>query len=231
VNTIIVRRPGITDYSTTYALQKAFTSGRGAETKDELWCLEHFPVYTLGLAGKPEHILDSANIPIVRSDRGGQVTYHGPGQLVMYPLIDIKRRNIAIRQYVSLLEQAVIDLLNELGVVGQRQDKAPGVYVDNKKIAALGIRVRGGCCYHGLSLNVDMDLAPFQGINPCGYPLLQVTQLLEHGVQLSVKQASARLLPYIASGLGIENILIDDTPVENHATILAQSEVARNFVI
>jgi len=226
VNTIIVRQPGIIDYSTTYALQKAFTSGRGPDTRDELWCLQHFAVYTLGLAGKSEHILDSANIPIVRSDRGGQVTYHGPGQLVMYPLIDIKRRNITIRQYVSLLEQAVIDLLNELGITGQRQDKAPGVYVENKKIAALGIRVRGGCCYHGLSLNVDMDLAPFQGINPCGYPRLEVTQLVEHGVQLSVEQASARLAPYIASGLGIENILIEDTPVENYPTTLTQNEVA-----
>jgi len=226
VNTIVIRQPGITDYSTTYALQKAFTSGRGPDTMDELWCLQHFAVYTLGLAGKSEHILDSGKIPIVRSDRGGQVTYHGPGQLIIYPLIDIKRRNITIRQYVSLLEQAVIDLLNEFGITGQRQDKAPGVYVDNKKIASLGIRVRGGCCYHGLSLNVDMDLAPFQGINPCGYPQLEVTQLIELGVQLSVEQASARLAPYIASGLRIENILIEDTHVENHPTILTQSEVA-----
>jgi len=226
VNAIIIRQPGITDYSTTYALQKAFSSGRGPDTRDELWCLQHFPVYTLGLAGKSEHILDSGKIPIVRSDRGGQVTYHGPGQLVLYLLIDIKRRNIAVRRYVSLLEQAVIDLLNELGITGRRQDKAPGVYVDNKKIAALGIRVRGGCCYHGLSLNVDMDLAPFQGINPCGYPRLEVTQLVEHGVQLSVEQASARLAPYIACGLGIENILIEDTSAENHSTTLTQSEVA-----
>jgi len=215
MNNIVVRKFGITEYVTTYDQQKSYTLERGPGTIDQLWCLQHFPVYTLGLAGKSEHILDAGTIPVQKSDRGGQVTYHGPGQLVIYPLIDLKRKNISIRQYVYLLEQAVVAMLNEVGIAAHRKDQAPGVYVDQKKIAALGIRVRGGCSYHGLSLNVDMDLTPFQGINPCGYPLLEVTKLSALGVQISVEQAGTILVPYITNCLGFENLDSGSSAVTN----------------
>jgi lipoyl(octanoyl) transferase len=139
-------------------------------------------VFTLGRNGKQEHLIDTGDIPVIQVDRGGQVTYHGPGQLIMYALLDLKRRQLGVQSLVRTLEQAVIDLLAAYGIDAERRDKAPGVYVDDRKIAALGLRVRRGCCFHGLSLNVDMDLAPFSMINPCGYPGLQVTQLADLGV-------------------------------------------------
>jgi len=160
---------------------RAFTAARDAATADELWLLEHQPVFTLGLAGKAEHLLDAGAIPVVRCDRGGQVTYHGPGQVVLYTLIDLRRAGLTVRALVAALEQAVIDCVAESGVQAERRAGAPGVYAGGAKLAALGLRVRGGCSYHGLALNVDMDLAPFARINPCGYAGLAVTDLRRLG--------------------------------------------------
>jgi len=161
---------------------QSFTESRSADTPDEIWYLQHGPVFTLGRNGKQEHLHDTGSIPVIKVDRGGQVTYHGPGQLVVYPLLDLSRRQLGVQSLVRMLEQTVIDLLDGYGVTAMRRDKAPGVYVDDRKIAALGLRVRRGCCFHGLSLNVDMDLAPFSMINPCGYPGMRVTQLVDLGI-------------------------------------------------
>jgi lipoyl(octanoyl) transferase len=206
VNKLQVHCLGTSDYATVYAGQRNFTGSRDATTADQLWCLEHPSVYTLGLAGKSEHLLNPGSIPVHRTDRGGQVTYHGPGQLVMYPLLDLRRKGISIRNYVNLLEQSIIKVLDQYGITAVRRPGAPGVYVKNRKIAALGIRVRNGCCYHGLALNVDMDLAPFAGINPCGYAGLEVTQLADFGIALSVEQVCQDMVPAIASELGFDGI-------------------------
>lgn len=156
---------------------QAFTAGRTPETPDELWLCEHPPVFTQGLAGKPEHLLRDIGVPVVKIDRGGQITYHGPGQIVCYLLLDLKRRGLTVKGLVNRMEQAVIDLLADYKIVAERQAGAPGVYVGGAKIAALGLKVKNGCCYHGLALNVAMDLAPFAAINPCGYEGMAVTQL------------------------------------------------------
>ena len=179
---MLVRHPGQVDYARTWHEMQAFTASRSPGTPDELWLLQHAPVFTLGRNGKREHLIDTGDIPVIQVDRGGQVTYHGPGQLVAYTLLDLNRRQLGVQSLVRLLEQAVINLLAAHGVTAARRDRAPGVYVDNRKIAALGLRVRRGCCFHGLSLNVDMDLAPFSMINPCGYPGQQVTQLADLGI-------------------------------------------------
>lgn len=169
---------GRADYARTYAAMRLFTDSRLADTPDELWALEHPPVFTQGQAGKAEHLLAPGDIPVVQTDRGGQVTYHGPGQLVIYLLIDLKRRKLGVRQVVTLIENAIIEILaDEFGLPAQADPKAPGVYVDGRKIAALGLRVRKGCTFHGLSLNVDCDLEPFARINPCGYQGLAVTSV------------------------------------------------------
>ena len=157
---------------------QAFTAVRTAETPDELWLCQHPPVFTQGLAGKPEHLLRDIGIPVVKIDRGGQITYHGPGQVVCYLLLDLKRRGLSVKTLVNRMEQAVIDLLAGYGIAADRRVGAPGVYVGDAKIAALGLKVKQGCCYHGLSLNVAMDLMPFSAINPCGYAGLAVTQLI-----------------------------------------------------
>lgn len=197
-----VRRMGRTPYAEAYDAMRAFTARRAADTSDELWLLEHPPIYTLGQAGKPEHLLRANGIPVARVDRGGQVTYHGPGQVVAYLLLDLRRRGLTVRRLVWLLEQAVIDLLAAHGVDGARCAGAPGVYVAGAKIAALGLRVRGGCTYHGLALNVDMDLAPFRDIDPCGYEGLAVTQLADLGVGLSLEAARDALARSLARALG-----------------------------
>lgn len=160
---------------------QAFTDARGPDTPDELWLVEHDPVFTLGQAGKDEHVLMPGDIPVLHVDRGGQVTYHGPGQIVAYPLLDLRRLGIGVREYVHRLEQAVIDTLAEWNIGGERRDGAPGVYVNGAKIAALGIRVRRGCSFHGLAFNIAMDTEPFQRINPCGYSGLQVVSMLDFG--------------------------------------------------
>jgi lipoyl(octanoyl) transferase len=176
---LTVRKLGLADYGATWQEMQAFTDARTAQTPDELWLLQHPPVFTLGRNGKTEHLHHTGNIPVLHVDRGGQVTYHGPGQLIAYLMLDLKRRRLGVQSLVRLLEQSVIDLLADYAIRAGRRDKAPGVYVDGRKIAALGLRVRRGCCYHGLSLNVSVDLAPFAMINPCGYPGLGVTRLAD----------------------------------------------------
>ena len=178
-----VRNLGQVDYQSTWHAMRAFTAGRDAHTTDELWLLEHPPVYTVGVAGRSAHLprIDNA-IPTVNIDRGGQITYHGPGQVVIYTLLDIARRGLAVRALVRLLEWAVIDLLERYRIPASARADAPGVYVEGAKIAALGLRVRKGRCYHGLALNVDMDLSPFLAIDPCGYPGLSVTCMRELGI-------------------------------------------------
>lgn len=176
----IVRRLGRAEYPAIFAAMQEFTANRGGDTPDELWLCEHPPVFTQGLSGKPEHLLKDIGIPVVQIDRGGQITYHGPGQVVVYLLLDLRRREITVRGLVQRIEQAVIDLLCGYGVNAARRAGAPGVYVGNAKIAALGLRIKHGCSYHGVSLNVDMDLAPYSAINPCGYEGMAVTQLRSH---------------------------------------------------
>jgi lipoyl(octanoyl) transferase len=175
-----------------------FTQTRDENTPDELWLLEHPAVYTQGRNGKAEHILTASDIPIVKVDRGGQVTYHGPGQLIIYTLIDLKRRNLGVRRLVTLLENAIIALLSEHKIKACNNPKAPGVYVDNKKVAALGLRVSRGCTTHGLSLNIDMDLSPFNNINPCGYEGLQVTQCKDLGITDNLQNISNQLSQKLA---------------------------------
>jgi len=170
---------GMVDYEPTWRAMQQFTAHRSADTGDEAWLCQHPPVFTLGLAGKPEHLLTDIGVPVVKIDRGGQITYHGPGQLVVYLLLDLKRRNLSVRALVTRIEQALIELLATYSIVAARLPGAPGVYVDGAKIAALGLRIKNGCCFHGLSLNVDMDLSPYAAINPCGYAGMPVTQLRE----------------------------------------------------
>ena len=182
----------------------AFTAKRDAEVADEIWSLQHPSIYTLGMAGKTDHILDPGQIPVHKTDRGGQVTYHGPGQLVMYLLLDLRRRKIGIKDYVHLLEQSLIDYLDQAGLSATRKPGAPGVYIEDRKIAALGVRVRRGCCYHGLSLNVDMDTSPFRGINPCGYPDLEVVQLADFGKATDINEVADNLLEYLLKNIVAE---------------------------
>jgi lipoyl(octanoyl) transferase len=182
---------GLSPYESTLKAMREFTARRGPDTADEFWLLEHPPVYTLGLAADPAHgPRIASDIPVVQVERGGEVTYHGPGQLVLYALVDLARRGIKVKQFVAMLEQSVIDLLEGRG---ERKPGAPGVYVDGAKVAALGIRVSRGCAFHGLALNVDMDLSPFDAIDPCGYPGLKVTQTRDLGFGFTVAAAGTRL--------------------------------------
>ena len=192
-----VRRLGRVEYAPTFAAMREFTATRTAETADELWIVEHPPVFTLGQAGKPEHLLRDIGIPLVQIDRGGQVTYHGPGQVVIYLLLDLNRRQLKVRELVRHIEQAVIDLLAAHGVTAERHANAPGVYVAGAKIAALGLRIRRGCSYHGVALNVQMDLSPFAAINPCGYPGLAVTQTHDLGLALTPDTAADELTRHL----------------------------------
>lgn len=192
-----IKRLGRVEYAPTFAAMQAFTAGRDASSADELWLVEHPPVFTLGQAGKPEHLLRDVGIPTVQIDRGGQVTYHGPGQAVIYLLLDLNRRRLKVRELVRHIEQAVIDLLAEHGVAADRHANAPGVYVGGAKIAALGLRIRKGCSYHGVALNVDMDLTPFSAINPCGYAGLAVTQTRDLGLALSIDTAGEALARHL----------------------------------
>lgn len=185
---------------------QAFTEQRDNTTEDEIWLLEHEPVFTQGMNGKPEHILNKTEIPVVEIDRGGQVTYHGPGQLIAYCLFDLKRKKFGIRQMVTALEDAVIDLLSDESIKAVARKDAPGVYVEGAKIAALGLRVKRGCSYHGLSLNVDMDLTPFKDINPCGYENLDVTQLKNLGIKTTLSAAKEKLLVKICQQFSIDQI-------------------------
>jgi len=176
-----VRRLGRQPYEATWEAMSQFTNNRGPDTPDELWLLEHDPVFTLGQAGKTEHVLAPGDIPVIQVDRGGQVTYHGPGQIVGYPMIDLRRAGVGVRELVHKIEQAIIDTLDHWNIGAARLEGAPGVYVAGAKVAALGLRVRRGCSFHGLAFNVNMDLEPYHRINPCGYKGLEVTQVLDLG--------------------------------------------------
>ena len=201
-NSIEIRRLGRSDYRATWDAMKTYTRDRDAQTTDQIWITEHAPVFTQGLNGRAEHVHDAGDIPLLQIDRGGQVTYHGPGQLVLYCMLDLNRLGIGVKGLVSLLEESVIGWLQRHGVVAHRRAGAPGVYVGDAKIAALGLRIRKGCCYHGLSFNVDMDLEPFGRIDPCGFSGLAVTQLSELGVDLDVEQVGIELAQTIIGNLG-----------------------------
>jgi lipoyl(octanoyl) transferase len=196
-----IRALGMVDYEPTWRAMQQFTAERTDDTPDELWLVQHPPTYTQGQAGKPEHLLNPTSIPVVKIDRGGQITYHGPGQIVIYLLLDLRRWKINVRDLVRLLEQAVIDLLAEHGVQAEGRTDAPGVYVNGAKIAALGLKIKNGCCYHGLAFNVDMDLTPFDNINPCGYLGLRVTQCLELGIAPELEALQAELTQNLVHGL------------------------------
>lgn len=195
----VIKELGIQPYQFVYQQMQSFQNQRNTKTEDEIWLLEHEPVYTLGRNGKEEHILDAVDIPVVQIDRGGQVTYHAPGQLIIYTLIDLKRNRIGIKQWVNHLENSVISMLKSYDVKARNDPHAPGVYVNDKKIAALGLRISRGRCYHGLSLNIDMDLTPFKNINPCGYEGLEVTQCSDLGVIDSFQEIQYSLLEKILS--------------------------------
>ena len=196
-----VRHLGLQDYASIWQDMQRFTQERNPDTPDELWIVEHAPVYTLGLNGKREHLLNTGNIPVINTDRGGQVTYHGPGQLVIYTLLDINRLQINSRQLVTLLELAMINALAEYGIIAVARADAPGVYVQDKKIGSIGLRIKKNGSYHGLSLNNDMDLRPFDHINTCGYSDLKVTQLSDLGVTISSNQLASSVIRAITTTL------------------------------
>ncbi len=198
-----VRELGRQTYEPVWRAMQRFTDARSEATEDELWLVEHDPVFTLGQAGKPEHVLAAGDIPVIHVDRGGQVTYHGPGQIVAYPLFDLKRLKVGVRDYVCRIEQAMIDTMGEWNIHAERKEGAPGVYVAGAKIGALGIRVRRGCSFHGLAFNIAMDLEPFQRINPCGYQGLQVTALADLGGPSGIDAVKPVLLEHIAKQFGL----------------------------
>lgn len=209
-NSLLVRQLGQQEYEPVWRNMQQFTDNRDNSSRDETWLVEHPPVFTLGMNGKPEHLLKPGDIPVVKIDRGGQVTYHGPGQLVAYLLIDIKRRKLGIRKMVEKIEHAIIDLLADYHIEARGRRDAPGVYVGEQKIAALGLRVRRGCTYHGLALNVKMDLEPFSRINPCGYAGLEVTQLANLGGPDTMARVAPDLCRYLAKQLGYNSVEYTD---------------------
>lgn len=215
-----VCRLGRQPYEPVWRAMQAYTDQRGPDSPDQLWLVEHDPVFTLGQAGKPEHVLLPGDIPVVRVDRGGQVTYHGPGQLVAYPLLDLRRLGIGVRELVCRIEQATIDSLAHWGVQADRVDGAPGIYVGGAKVMALGLRVRRGCSFHGLAFNVAMDLSPYARINPCGYQGLAVTQLLDLGGPDTLEAAAAVLVPALARVFGLDPV---ENPAPDLAALVAQS--------
>lgn len=203
---LIVRQLGLQPYAPIWEKMQAFTHQRDSETPDEIWLLQHQPVFTQGQAGKAEHLLSPGDIPVVQTDRGGQITYHGPGQLVVYLLLDLRRRKLGVRDVVTMMENAVIDLLASLGINARAKPDAPGVYVDGNKIASLGLRVRRGCSFHGLALNVDMDLEPFLRINPCGYAGMQMTQVKHFVDDVKVDSLAENLLSFFIETIGYQDI-------------------------
>jgi len=213
---VFIRHYNNAFYSDTWQAMREFTDARTPETPDEIWIVEHLPVYTLGQSGKTEHILNPGNIPIVNSDRGGQVTYHGPGQLVIYILADMKRAGLGVRQLVSILENSVVALLAEHHIQANTRYDAPGVYIDNAKICSIGLRIRRGYSYHGLALNINMDLTPFLGINPCGYTGLRMTQLADFGIKTTPQEIAPRLVGYLESKLGYTSALPNKGECELH---------------
>ncbi len=207
---LIVRQLEQQAYVPVWQAMQAFTLNREANTPDEIWLLEHPPVYTLGRNGKAEHLLNPRNIPVLHIDRGGQVTYHGPGQLIAYVLIDLKRRSMGVRELVTGIEHCIIKTLRQFHLDAYAKQQAPGVYIEEAKIAALGLRIKKGCSFHGLSLNIDMDLSPFKNINPCGYPDLKIIQLADFNQQVSLQDAGSELIHQLCRFLGIEQIIQKD---------------------
>ncbi len=199
---VSLRWLGMRDYEPTWRRMQVLTDGRDANSRDQIWFLEHPPVFTLGMAASREHLLAPGDIPVVAIDRGGQVTYHGPGQLVIYPLIDLRRRKLGVRDLVTALEMAVCDTAAGYGFDASPRADAPGVYVDGRKLASVGLRIRRGCSYHGLAFNVAMDLEPFARINPCGFAGLEVTQLEDLGAPTDLRQVAEDLLPHLLQRLG-----------------------------
>lgn len=206
-DTLIIRNLGIQPYQPVWQKMQAFTDQRTPETPDEIWVLQHEPVFTQGQAGKAEHLLLTGDIPVVQVDRGGQVTYHGPGQLVIYLLLDLRRNKLGVRDVVTLMETAIIATLQHYGVEAFAKPDAPGVYVGDAKIASLGLRVRRGCTFHGLALNLDMDLEPFLRINPCGYAGMAMTQLCELVVDADPQQATQWLVNYLTEEIGYNSVI------------------------
>ena len=200
-DTMTIRSLGLKDYLFCWRAMQAFTHQRSETTADELWLLEHPPVFTQGQNGKAEHLLNPASIPVIQTDRGGQITYHGPGQLMVYTLIDLKRKKIHVRELVTLLEQSVIDLLWTYGIQAHTQREAPGVYVEADKICSIGLRIRRGCSYHGIAFNIAMDLEPFSRINPCGFATLQMTQLSTLAGPQKVQETGSQLVTYLLKNL------------------------------
>lgn len=198
-----VRQLGRQPFMAVWPAMEQLTDARGDDAEDELWLVEHDPVFTLGQAGKPEHVLASGDIPVIRTNRGGQVTYHGPGQLVAYPLVDLRRLKLGVREFVCRIEQALIDTLATWNIQAIRREGAPGVYVGSAKIGALGLRVRRGCTFHGLAFNVGMDLEPFTRINPCGYQGLQVTSVVKCGGPSTLAEVAPVLVAHLSSQLGL----------------------------
>lgn len=194
LDSIVVRRLGLAEYTSVWRAMQAFNARRGARTRDEIWLLQHPPVYTLGINRKSAVVRGDNDVPLIASDRGGRITYHGPGQIVAYVLMDLKRKGMGVKQLINALEQAVIDLLSAHGVTGVRRAGAPGVYVNDAKVAALGLRVKHGGSYHGIAVNVDMDLTPFTHIDPCGYAGQETTQLTDLGVSLDVTETGERMV-------------------------------------
>ena len=208
LTSLVVRELGLCEYETTMVSMQTFTNRREKNTQDEIWLLQHPPVFTRGVSCRqlPNRLLPST-MKVVDSDRGGQITYHGPGQLVVYLLLDLRRRQLGVRSFVSLLETAIIDALGQYGLEAGRRPEAPGVYVGGAKIAALGLRVRSGCCYHGMSLNIDLDLSPFSWIDPCGYAGLAVTSVVEQGVTTSIESIQLSVLRELQSGLDFTTMI------------------------
>jgi lipoyl(octanoyl) transferase len=207
---LVVKELGLRAYEPVWVAMRDYTDRRDASSTDQLWLLQHPPVFTLGQAGRPEHLLDPGDIPVIRTDRGGQVTYHGPGQLIAYLLLDLRRAGLGVRALVTRLEQTTISLLADFGLLALARPDAPGVYVKDCKIASIGLRVRHGCSLHGLSLNTDMDLRPFNRINPCGYPGLAVTQLADLGVKMDISSLGREFTRHLATTLGYTWEFVDN---------------------
>ena len=218
---LLIRQQGLCDYQQTWQAMRDFTATRSSDTLSELWIVQHPPVFTQGQAGKAEHILDPGNIPVIQTDRGGQVTYHGPGQMVLYLLLSLYEIDLGVRALVSAIEQAIIDVLADYQLAAHTQLGAPGVYIGTAKIAALGLRIRRAYSYHGLALNVDMDLEPFQRINPCGYADLAVTQMRDHGIQTDIQQVTDELIAHLCTKLGYQALLFSAKGSPSNQSLIA----------
>ena len=206
MNNITIRNLGVQDYEPVWHAMQAFTDARNADTPDEIWFTEHSPVFTLGVNASRDHLLAPGDIPVVQIDRGGQVTYHGPGQLMIYPLIDLRRSGVGVRPLVTALEQSVVDLAAEFGITAASRADAPGVYVDGVKLASIGLRIRRGASFHGMALNVDVDLEPFSRINPCGFTNLEVTTLARLGAERDLETVQRQLLPHFLKHMGFADV-------------------------